>query len=59
MVNIGTPARDQVTNFLSLRYRQQSFKVGAGILNRYEMIRIILWRARSLTADSFSNQCLE
>jgi hypothetical protein len=40
-------------------YRLQSFKVGADILNRDEMIVVILWRTCSLTADSFSNQCLE
>jgi hypothetical protein len=51
--------RGPVTSFLPLRYRLQSFKVGADILNRNEMMIDILWRARSLTADSFSNQCLE
>jgi hypothetical protein len=58
VVNIGMPG-GPVTSFLSLRYRLQRFKVGADILNRNEMMIGILWRACSLTADSFSNQCLE
>ncbi len=36
-------ARGPVTSFLSLRYRLQSFKVGADILSRDEMIVVILW----------------
>jgi hypothetical protein len=56
---LGCPARGPVTSFLSLRYRLQSFKVGADILNRDDMIVVILWRTCSLTANSFSNQCLE
>ena len=56
---LGCPARDPVTSFLSLRYRLQSFKIGADILNRNEMIFIIFRRTWSLTADSFSSQCLE
>jgi hypothetical protein len=38
-------------------YRLRSFKIGADIL--IGMIIIILWPTWSLTADSFSNQCLE
>jgi hypothetical protein len=48
-----------VTRFLFLRYRLQSFKVEADILNLYEMITVILWKACSRTAGSFSNKCLE
>lgn len=55
LVTLGGP----VTSFLSLRYRLKSFKVGADILDRYEMMGVILWRSCSITADSFSNQYLE
>jgi hypothetical protein len=48
-----------VTSFLSLRYCRQSFKVAADILNQDEMIVVIVWRACFLTAEFFSNQCLE
>jgi hypothetical protein len=48
-----------VTSFLFLRYRLQSFKVGADILSQYGMMMVIEQRVRSLTADSFSNRCLE
>ena len=41
--------RDTVTSFSSLRYRLQSLKVGADILNRYEMIVVILCGLLSLT----------
>jgi hypothetical protein len=44
-----------VTSFLFPRYRLQSFKVGADILNQDGMISVISWRFRSLTANSFSN----
>jgi hypothetical protein len=44
---------------LSLRYRLKSFKVGADLLNLDGIIIIILSRNCSLTADSFSNKCLE
>jgi hypothetical protein len=37
----------------------QSFKVGADILDKDDMIGVILWRTCPLTADSFSNQCSE
>ena len=38
---VGCPARGPVTSFLSLRYRLQSFKVGADILNGDEMTIVI------------------
>jgi hypothetical protein len=53
------PARGPVTRFLFLRYRLQSFKVGADILSGHWMIIVISWRVCSLTAGSFSSQCLE
>ena len=59
VVNVGIPGARPVTSFLPLRYRLQSFKVEANILNLYEMIAVILWRTCSLIADYFSNQCLE
>lgn len=59
MVNVGMPGSRPVTSFLSLRYRLQSFKVDDDILSRDEMIIGIFWRACSVTADSFSNRCLE
>jgi hypothetical protein len=40
----GDAWRDPVTSFLSLRYRRQSFKVAADILNQDEMIVVIVWR---------------
>jgi hypothetical protein len=51
--------RDPVTSFLSLRYRLQCFKVAADILNRHELMIVMLRRTCFLTAESFSNQCLE
>jgi hypothetical protein len=51
--------RDPVTSFLSLRYRLQSFKVAADVLNRDEMIIVILSRTCFLTSEFFSNQRLE
>ena len=48
-------ARGPVTSFLSLRYRLQSFKVGADILDQDGMIIVISWRTRSLTVDSLTN----
>jgi hypothetical protein len=57
--DVERPAAGPVTSVLFLRYRLQSFKVGADILNHDEMIIVIQRRTRSLTADSFSNQRLE
>jgi hypothetical protein len=37
----GMPARGPVTSFLFLRYRLQSFKVGADILDQDGMIFVI------------------
>src|ERR1700756_77492 len=45
-----------VTSFLSPRYRLPSFQSWADILS---LMTVILWRACSLTAECFSNQCLE
>jgi hypothetical protein len=42
------PARGPVTSFLSIRYRLQSFKVGAEI--PVWMMRIMSYRTRSLTS---------
>ena len=49
LVKLGCPARGPVTSFLSLRYRLQSFKVGADILNQDGIIIVIL------SAELFSN----
>jgi hypothetical protein len=38
---LGCPARGPVTSFLFLRYRLQSFKVGADILDQDGMIVVI------------------
>jgi hypothetical protein len=39
--DVGMPARGPVTRFLFLRYRLQSFKVGADILDQDGMIYVI------------------
>jgi hypothetical protein len=40
-MTLGCPARSPVTIFLFLRYRLQSFKVGADILDQVGMIVVI------------------
>jgi hypothetical protein len=40
-VTLGYPARGPVTSFLSIRYRLQSFKVGAEILGSVGMTVVI------------------
>jgi hypothetical protein len=58
-VNVGMPGARSSHELFIPSLPRQSFKVGADILNRDEMIIVIVWRACSLTADSFSSQCLE
>ena len=55
VVNIGMPGAAQSRAF----YRFVTAHRASDILNRNEMIIVIVWQACSLTADSFSNQCLE
>ena len=59
MVKVEISGAQPVTRFLSLRYRLKSFKGGADLLNLDGIVIIILSRNYSLTADSFSNKCLE
>jgi hypothetical protein len=59
VVNVGVPGARPGHELFIPSLPPAGLKVGADIPDQDGMIIVISWRTRSLTADSFSNQCLE